>query len=61
MVISIHWTLFSMFTQGTIKCSKETQRRLRGYGRMGDSFEKVIIRLLDESGEPLEKGAEDEI
>lgn len=44
-----------MSTQGTIRCSKETQSRLKGYGRMGDSFEKAIIRLLDESVEPLEK------
>jgi len=39
-------TIF-MSTQSTIKCSKETQSRLRGYGRMGDSFEKAIIGLLD--------------
>ena len=50
-----------MSTQGTIRCSKETQSRLKGYGRMGDSFEKAIIRLLDESGDPLEKVIKDEI
>jgi len=44
-----------MSTQGTIRCSKETQSRIRQYGRMGDSFEKAIVRLLDESGKPLEK------
>jgi len=49
-----------MSTQGTIRCSKETQTRIKGMGRMGDSFEKVIIRLLDDSGRPLEKGVKDE-
>jgi len=37
-----------MSTQGTIRCSKEIQSRLKGYGKMGDSFEKVVSRLLDE-------------
>ena len=37
-----------MPSQGTIRCSKETQTRLKGYGKMGDSFEKVVNRLLDE-------------
>jgi len=50
-----------MSTQSTIKCSKETQSRLRGYGRMGDSFEKAIVRLLDESPKLLEKEVNDEI
>ena len=36
-----------MSAQGTIRCSKETQSRLKGYGRMSDSFEKAIIGLLD--------------
>jgi len=36
-----------MSTQSTIKCSKETQERIREFGRMGDSFEKAIIGLLD--------------
>ena len=50
-----------MSTQSTIKCSKETQSRIRVHGRMGDSFEKAIVRLLDESDERLEKGINDEI
>jgi len=37
-----------MNNQGTIRCSKETQSRLKGYGKMGDSFEKVVSRLLDQ-------------
>jgi len=35
-------------SSGTIRCSKETQTRLKGYGRFGESFEKVVTRLLDE-------------
>ena len=31
----------------TIKCSKETQRRLKKVGEMGDSYEKAIIKLLE--------------
>jgi len=30
----------------TIKCSKETQTRLKKVGEMGDSYEKAIIILL---------------
>ncbi len=44
-----------MSTQGTIRCSKETQELLKKEGRMGESFEKRIIRLLDESRSPLVK------
>jgi len=39
-----------MYPQSTIKCSKETQNRIRQYGVMGDSFEKAIIKMLDEVG-----------
>jgi transcriptional regulator len=38
-----------MSSQSTIRCSKETQSRLKGHGKMGDSFEKVVNRLLDEA------------
>jgi len=38
-------------SQSTIKLSKDTQERLREYGRMGDSFENVVNRLLDEAEE----------
>jgi len=37
--------------QSTIKLSKDTQERLREHGRMGDSFEDVVNRLLDESAD----------
>lgn len=39
-----------MSTQGTIRFSKEAQSRIKNeYGKMGESFEKAIIRLLDET------------
>ena len=50
-----------MSTQGTIRCSKETQSRLKEKGRMGESFEKRIIRLLDESSSQLERVVNHEI
>jgi len=50
-----------MSTQGTIRCSKETQSRLKERGKMGESFEKRIIRLLDESPKLIEKEVKDEI
>jgi len=36
-----------MFTTRTIKCSKETQERLIGHRKIGDTYEKAIIKLLD--------------
>jgi len=50
-----------MSSQGTIRCSKETQNRLKEKGRMGESFEKRIIRLLDESSSQLERVVNHEI
>jgi len=39
-----------MSTQGTIRFSKEAQNRIKNeYGKFGESFEKAIIRLLEES------------
>jgi len=39
-----------MSTQGTIRFSKEAQGRIKNeYGKFGESFEKAIIRLLDEN------------
>ena len=32
----------------TMKLSKETHDRLKEHGKMGDSFEDVVNRLLDE-------------
>jgi len=32
----------------TIKLSKESQHRLREHGKMGDSFEDVVNRMLDD-------------
>jgi len=38
-----------MSTQGTIRFSKEAQDRIKNeYGKFGESFEKAIIRLLEE-------------
>jgi len=34
--------------QTTMKTSRETLMRLKEHGKMGDSFEKVVTRLLDE-------------
>ena len=33
--------------QTTMKLSKETLNRLRGQGKMGDTYEDVVIQLLD--------------
>jgi len=61
MDLSVLCTHFSMSTQGTIRLSKETQSRIRGCGKMGDSFEKVIVGLLDENESLAEKVVENEI
>jgi len=50
-----------MSTQGTIRLSKETQSRIKGCGKMGDSFEKVIVGLLNEKESLAEKVVENEI
>jgi len=50
-----------MSTQGTIRLSKETQSRIKKRGFMGDSFEKVIVDLLDEKENLAEKVVENEI
>ena len=36
------------FMPTTMKVSKETLDRLRGHGKMGDTFEAVVTRLLDD-------------
>ncbi len=36
-------------SQTTMKIKKETLERLREHGRMGDSFEQVVNRLLDDA------------
>ena len=38
-------------SQTTMKIKKETLARLREHGRMGDSFEQVVNRLLDDAEE----------
>ena len=43
-----------------MKLAKETLARLREHGRMGDSFEDVVNKLLDESEETDEED-EDEV
>jgi len=45
--------------QTTMKLSKETLSRLKERGKMGDSFENVVNRLLDDS-EEIEEEEEDE-
>lgn len=50
-----------MSTQGTIRVSKETQELLKKDGRMGESFEQRIIRLLDELKNPSVKEVQHEI
>jgi len=32
----------------TIKLSKETAKRLKTHGRMGDSFESVVTKMIDD-------------
>jgi len=43
----------------TIKVSKETARRLKCHGRMGDSFETVVTKMIEKiediECEPIEK------
>ncbi len=47
--------------QSTMKISKETLCRLRKQGRMGDTFEDVVNRLLDNSeDEDLEDEEDDD-
>ena len=43
----------------TMKLSRETLDRLKEHGRMGDSFEQVVNRLLDDA-EELEAEPEEE-
>jgi len=45
--------------QSTMKISKETLCRLRKQGRMGDTFEDVVSRLLD-SDEEIEDEEDDD-
>ena len=49
--------------QTTMKLSKETLSRLKERGKMGDSFENVVNRLLDDTdNEELEDmDEEDEV
>ena len=48
-------------SQTTMKIKKETLERLREHGRMGDSFEQVVNRLLDDAEElEAEPEVEDE-
>jgi len=44
-----------MSTQGTIRLSKETQNRIRNLGKMGDSYEKIVVGLLDRKEDQSEK------
>jgi len=46
-------------SQTTMKIKKETLERLREHGRMGDSFEEVVNRLLDDA-EEMESEPEEE-
>jgi len=44
----------------TMKLSKETLQRLREFGKMGDTFEDVVNRLLDDTKDELEIEDDDE-
>ena len=46
-------------SQTTMKLKRETLERLKEHGRMGDSFEQVVNRLLDDA-EELEAEPEEE-
>ena len=49
-------------SQTTMKIKKETLERLKEHGEMGDSFEDVVNRLLDEAEElEAEPEGEDEV
>jgi len=48
-------------SQTTMKIAKDTLERLREHGRMGDSFEDVVNKLLDESEEINDEDEEDEV
>lgn len=43
-----------------MKLSKDTLKRLRNFGRMGDTFEDVVNRLLDQNEELDSEDEEDE-
>ncbi len=50
-----------MQTQTTGKLSKDTLHRLKEHGKMGDSFDKAVNRVLDEvEGIDEEEEEEDE-
>ena len=44
----------------TMKLAKDTLERLQEHGRMGDSFEDVVNKLLDESEETDEADEDEE-
>jgi len=47
--------------QSSMKISKETLKRLKEFGKMGDTFEDVVNRLLDNSeDEDLEDEEDDD-
>jgi len=46
-------------SQTTMKISRDTLKRLKEFGKMGDTFEDVVNRLLD-SDEELEDEEDDD-
>ena len=46
--------------KSTAKLSRETLERLKDHGKMGDSFEDVVNRLLDGTDEELEDEEDDD-
>ena len=48
MLLSILGVIGIMSEITTIKVSKETARRLKCHGRMGDSFETVVTKMIDD-------------
>jgi len=46
--------------QSTMKISRETLKRLKEFGKMGDTFEDVVNSLLDDTDEELEDEEDDD-
>jgi len=53
------YSVYLLLTNTTQKIRKDTLERLREHGKMGDSFDSVVNRLLDEVDDDFKD--EDEI
>jgi len=47
-------------SQTTMKISRDTLKRLKEFGKMGDTFEDVVNRLLDDTDEEIEDEEDDD-